>query len=126
LVDDDPAIRLMLQFTFDRHPRLHVVAEAWNGVDAVSLVERMHPDAAILGVQMPFMDGLTAAKIMKRVSPETKIVIFSSATCTTSIEKAFTAGADFVLSKTTAPSELADVVERLCGEGVPSSWSDSA
>src|SRR5439155_2471181 len=101
LVDADPAIRFMLQFALDRHPGLHVAAEASNGVDAVSLVERIRPDAVILGVQMPFMDGLTAAKLMRRVSPETKIIIFSALTCPASIENAFTAGADIFLSKTT-------------------------
>jgi two-component system response regulator DesR len=127
LVDDDPGIRFMLHATLDRHPALHVAAQASNGVDAVSLVERIRPDAAILGVQMPFMDGLTAAKLMKRVCPDTKIVIFSSATCPASVEKAFTAGADLFLSKTTPPSELAKVVERLCVDEAPSSsWSHSA
>jgi DNA-binding NarL/FixJ family response regulator len=126
LVDDDPAIRFMLQATLESHHGLHVAAEASNGVDAVSLVERIRPDAVILGVQMPFMDGLTAAQLMKRVSPETKIVIFSALSCPASIEKAFTAGADLFLPKTTPPSELADVVERLCAQEAPSAWSHSA
>jgi len=126
LVDDDPAIRFMLQVTLDRHPGLRVAAEASNGVDAVSLVERIRPDAVILSVQMPFMDGLTAAQLMKRVAPETKIVIFSALSCPASIEKALTAGADLFLPKTTPPSELADVVERLCATEFPSAWSHTA
>ena len=126
LVDDDPAIRFMLQSTLDRHPGLRVAAEASNGFDAVSLVERIRPDAVILSVQMPFMDGLTAAQLMKRVAPETKIVIFSALSCAAWIEKAFTAGADLFLPKTTPPSELANVVERLCAEESPSAWSHSA
>ena len=116
----------MLQSTLESHPGLRVVAEATNGVDAVSLVERVRPDAVILSVQMPFMDGLTAAQLMKRVSPETKIVIFSALSCPASIEKAFTAGADLFLPKTTPPAELANVVERLCADGSPSVWSYSA
>lgn len=116
----------MLQATLERHPGLHVVAEASNGVDAVSLVERIRPDAVILCVQMPFMDGLTATQLMKRVSPETKIVIFSAVTCPGSIENAFIAGADLFLPKTTPPLELADVVERLCAAESPSAWMYSA
>jgi len=125
LVDDDPAIRFMLHFTLDSHPDLRVVAEATNGMDAVSLVERIRPDAVIVGVQMPFMDGLTAAKIMKRVSPETRIVMFSAVTARPLVEKAFEMGADLYLSKTTPPSDLVNAVVRLCVE--PSgSWSHSA
>jgi DNA-binding NarL/FixJ family response regulator len=126
LVDDDPAIRFILNFTLDGHPDLHVVGEASNGVDAVSLVERIRPDAVIVGVQMPFMDGLTAAKIMKRVSPQTKIVMFSAVTAPTLIEKAFDIGADLYLSKTTPPSDLANAVVRLCVEHPSGSWSHSA
>jgi DNA-binding NarL/FixJ family response regulator len=116
----------MLQFTIDRHPGLHVVAEASNGVDAVSLVERIRPDAVILGVQMPFMDGLTAAKHMKRVSADTRIVMFSAVTAPALVQRAFEAGADLYLSKMTSPIEVADAVVGACLSPVPASWHNTA
>jgi DNA-binding NarL/FixJ family response regulator len=126
LVDDDPAIRFMLQFTLERHPGLHVAAEASNGVDAVSLVERIRPDAVILGVQMPFMDGLTAARHMKRVNPDTRVVMFSAVTAPAFVERAFDAGADLYLSKTTPPTEVADAVVGACASPVSAVWHSSA
>ena len=126
LVDDDPGIRFMLHATLDRHPALHVAAEASNGVDAVSLVERIHPDAAILGVQMPFMDGLTAAKHMKRISPDTRIVIFSAITAPAFIDRALSAGADLYLSKMTPPNEVADAVVGACATPVSAVWHNTA
>src|SRR5205809_7924534 len=67
VVDDDPAMHLMVCAMLERDRRLHVVAEAFNGKDAVTLVERTCPDAVVLGLQMPFMDGITAAGLIKRV-----------------------------------------------------------
>jgi len=49
VVDDDPAMRLMVRAMLERDRRLHVVAEAFNGKDAVTLVERTCPDAVVLG-----------------------------------------------------------------------------
>jgi len=117
LVDDDPAMRLMVRAMLERDTRLHVVAEALNGVDAVGLAERMRPDAVILGLQMPFMDGVTAARLIKRVCHTAAVIIFSAVTTPTLVEKAFDAGVDLYLSKTTPPAELADAVNRLCVQG---------
>jgi DNA-binding NarL/FixJ family response regulator len=105
---------------------LRVVAEASNGIDAVSLVERIRPDAVILGMQMPFMDGLTAAKHMKRVSPETRIVMFSAVTATAFVERAFSAGADLYLSKMTPPTEVAASVVGACLSPVSAVWHNTA
>src|SRR5205823_3388312 len=82
VVDDDPAMRLMVRAMLERDRRLHVVAEAFNGKDAVTLVERTCPDAVVLGLQMPFMDGITAAGLIKRVCPNTAVYIFSAVTMT--------------------------------------------
>ena len=114
VVDDDPAMRLMVRAMLERDRRLHVFAEAFNGKDAVTLVERTCPDAVVLGLQMPFMDGITAAGLIKRVCPNTAVIIFSAVTTTTLVQKAFDAGANLYLSKTTRPAELADAINGLC------------
>ena len=114
VVDDDPAMHLMVCAMLERDRRLHVVAEAFNGKDAVTLVERTCPDAVVLGLQMPFMDGITAAGLIKRVCPNTAVIIFSAVTTTTLVQKAFDAGANLYLSKTTRPAELADAINELC------------
>jgi DNA-binding NarL/FixJ family response regulator len=114
VVDDDPAMRLMVRAMLERDRRLHVVAEAYNGRDAVSLVERTCPDAVVLGMQMPFVDGITATSLIKRVCPNTAVIIFSAVTTTTLVQKAFEAGADLYLSKTTRPADLAEAINKLC------------
>jgi len=114
VVDDDPAMRLMVRSMIERDPRLQVISEAFNGRDAVAMAERTCPDAVLLGLQMPFMDGITAAGLIKRVCPNTSVIIFSAVTTTTLVQKAFDAGADLYLSKTTPPAELVDAINMMC------------
>ena len=114
VVDDDRAMRFMMRAMLERDPRLHVTSEAFNGQDAVAIAERSCPDAVVLGMQMPFMDGITTAALIKRVCPSSSIVIFSAVMTTTLVQKAFDAGVDLYLSKTTRPSELADAIHGLC------------
>ena len=114
IVDDDPAMRLLMGAMLERDPRLRVISEAFNGRDAVAIVERACPDAVLIGLQMPSMDGITASALIKRVCPSTSVIIFSAVTTTTLVQRAFDAGADLYLSKTTPPAELADAINALC------------
>jgi DNA-binding NarL/FixJ family response regulator len=118
IVEDNPTMRLMVRSMLERDDRISVAAEAFNGIDAVGLVERLCPDAVIIGVQMPFMDGVTAARLIKRVCPTTAVIMFSAVMAPALMQQALDAGADLYLSKTTPPSELSDAVVRVCREGI--------
>src|SRR5262245_64691491 len=97
IVEDNPTMRLMVRAMLERDPRLRVAAEAFNGVDAVGLVERLCPDAVVIGVQMPFMDGVTAARLIKRVCPSTAVIMFSAVSAPSLMQDALEAGADLYL-----------------------------
>src|SRR6201981_2980506 len=53
------------------------VCEAQNGAEAVEKTKEMNPDLVILDVSMPVLDGFTAARQIKEVSPLTRILMFS-------------------------------------------------
>ena len=114
VVDDDASIRSMVRAMLECDRRLHVVGEAFNGTDAVHLVERTCPHAVVLGVQMPFIDGISAARMIKRLCADTAVIVFSTATDPMVIKKALEAGADRYLPKTTPPESLADAIEEAC------------
>lgn len=118
IVEDNPTMRLMVRSMLERDPRLRVMAEAFNGVDAVGLVERLCPDAVVLGVQMPFMDGVTATRLIKRVCPSTAVLLFSAVSAPSLRQQALDAGADLYLSKTTPPADLAEAIVGLCERGI--------
>lgn len=61
IADDESLIRMGLSEILSEHG-MHVVGEANDGFEAISLCEKHRPDVALLDIKMPMLDGLTAAK----------------------------------------------------------------
>ena len=77
IVDDHPAIRRALRAAFERQPGFTVCGEAEDGFDAISKAKRLSPDLIVLDLRMPVMDGLEAARELKRLfsGSATKVLI---------------------------------------------------
>src|SRR5437588_12248534 len=67
IADDDEAYLESLGELIDRQPELTVVGRATDGVEAVELVERLEPEAAVVDLHMPRMDGVEAVSRMRRM-----------------------------------------------------------
>jgi chemotaxis response regulator CheB len=78
IVDDSEPIRRLLRRTIEKRPTFTIVGEACNGVDAIEAVDRLHPDVIILDINMPVMDGVEAARLIKRACPTVGIIVYSS------------------------------------------------
>ena len=75
LADDHAVVREGLKSLIDAHPGMVVVGEAADGRTACELVERLHPDVAVLDVSMPKMSGGQATERIRQsaASPTTTI-----------------------------------------------------
>jgi DNA-binding NarL/FixJ family response regulator len=73
--DDDVAYRLLLRVAFSTFDGVDVIGEAANGQQAVELVSRAVPDAVLLDVEMPVMDGFAAALAIRRLCPDARLVL---------------------------------------------------
>jgi DNA-binding NarL/FixJ family response regulator len=76
LADDHPVVRDGLRAVLEREG-FHVVAEAANGREAVDWSQKLHPDVAVLDLSMPLLNGIDAAREIRRVSPDTKTIILT-------------------------------------------------
>ena len=113
IADDAPDIRLLLRMYLADN-RLTVVGEATNGVEAVEMVKAERPDAVILDLAMPLMDGLEAIPLIKEAAPATKIVVLSGFDAERMAERAMNLGAEAYLQKGVALGEIGQTLWNLC------------
>ena len=116
IADDAPDIRLLLKM-YLTDTRLEVVGEATNGQEAVDLAGSEKPDAVILDLAMPVMDGLEAIPLIKKASPGTKIVVLSGFDADKMAERAMGLGAETYLQKGVALGDIGQMLWNLCREG---------
>ena len=77
LVDDQPLVRQGLRRRLALEPDMAVVGEASNGREATTLVEQLTPNVVVMDVEMPEMDGISATAMMRRITPQSAIVLLS-------------------------------------------------
>ena len=77
LVDDQPVFRDVARALLERDGNFDVVAEASDGVDAVTMVESVDPDVVIMDIQMATMSGIEATRKILLEKPAARIVLTS-------------------------------------------------
>jgi DNA-binding NarL/FixJ family response regulator len=99
LADDDDGFLASLRELVDRQPELRVVAAARNGVEAVAFAAEWQPDAAVVDLHMPYLDGVAAIARLRQDHP-TLCLIALTADQDPELHRAVRqAGADAVLQK---------------------------
>ncbi|HEX2195626.1 MAG TPA: response regulator transcription factor [Actinomycetota bacterium] len=114
LADDTPEIRTLLRLTLEDHDEIEVVGEAGNGAEAVAIVAELQPDALVLDLAMPVMDGFQTIPEVRRKAPATKIIVLSGFDTTTMSERALSLGADVYYEKGISFYDLAEKVKETC------------
>jgi len=104
LADDNPHARHGLRAILSSHTGVEVVGEASQGDEAITLIETLQPDVALLDVRMPKTDGLQATRIIKNRRPRIRVVLISM--YTDYKVEALAAGADAFLVKGCPAEEL--------------------
>ena len=99
IADDDPMIRNLLRIMLETAD--YTVFEARDGQDAVDKVQQIQPDAMILNIQMPRMDGISVCKALRRETETAvlPILMLSGQAHVTAVNRGLLAGADRYLTK---------------------------
>jgi YesN/AraC family two-component response regulator len=106
IADDIQETRRNTRLMLGMNPEVEVVAIARNGRQAISLAEKHCPDLAILDINMPDMDGLTAFEAMKKINPNIACIIISAEKDSDTFRKAMSVGAREFLIKPFTVDEL--------------------
>lgn len=106
LVDDHGILREGIRFLLTASGEVEVVGEADNGRVAIGLVEKLSPDAVLMDVAMPEMNGIEATKVMKERWPHLPVLILSMYDSEEYIIPILQAGASGYVLKSAAGKEL--------------------
>jgi DNA-binding NarL/FixJ family response regulator len=106
IADDNDLVRAGLSSMLANEPDLQLIAEAPNGRVALELCRRLQPDLVLLDVQMPEMDGLSAARAIKAACPATSVVMLTMHEDPDYLLDAFRAGAAGYLLKDVSRRDL--------------------
>ncbi|HEY8791724.1 MAG TPA: response regulator transcription factor [Gaiellaceae bacterium] len=110
LADDDAPFLEALSPLIERQPQLAVVGTALDGLAAIELAEELSPDAVVIDLHMPQLDGVSAVARLRRDHPSMCVIALTADKHRALHDAVTEAGADAVLMK----DEFVDVlVERL-------------
>jgi DNA-binding NarL/FixJ family response regulator len=97
IADDNARARRGLRALLALRPEIELIGEAADGQEAVQMVRECQPDALLMDVRMPQMDGLEATRQIKQHWPEVRVVVVSM--YTSYRVAALASGADSFLRK---------------------------
>ncbi len=113
IADDHELIRDGLRARLESVPGWTVCGEAGDGATAVELARKLRPDVAVLDVSMPQLNGVEAARQIRKASPTTEVLILTMADSASLLREVLEAGARGFILKTDAARLLLAAVESL-------------
>jgi RNA polymerase sigma factor (sigma-70 family) len=117
LADDHAVVREGIKLLLETQADFQVVGEATDGREAVRQVARLHPRVSILDIAMPELNGIEAARQIRKACPETRVIILSMHSSREHIFQALQAGARGYLLKEAAGIEVIQAVRAVHAGG---------
>lgn len=114
LADDHALVRAGIRSLLESLPGVEVVGEAGDGVEALERVRRDPPDAILLDITLPALNGLDVAARITRLEVPTRILMLSMHASPEYAARALAAGAAGYLNKDSAFDELATALDAIC------------
>ena len=111
MVDDYEPFRRFVCSTLGKRPDLQVVCEVSDGLEAVQKAEELQPDLIVLDIGLPSLNGIEAARRIRKLSPKSKILFASQESSADIVQHALSSGALGYVVKGRAASELLTAVE---------------
>jgi DNA-binding NarL/FixJ family response regulator len=117
VVEDSETFRKFICSTLGKRPELRIVGEIADGLEAVREAEDLHPDLIVLDIGLPSLNGIEAARRIRKLSPESRILFLSQELSADVVQEALSTGARGYVVKIDAGSELLEAVETVLRGG---------
>jgi DNA-binding NarL/FixJ family response regulator len=113
VVDDHEAFRQFVCFSLEKRREWQVVGEASDGIEAVHKAEKLQPDLILLDIGLPSLNGIEAARRIRQLAPDSKILFLSQDFSPDTVQEALSLGASGYIFKAYAGSELLIAVDSI-------------
>jgi DNA-binding NarL/FixJ family response regulator len=110
IVEDSEPFRNFICSTLGKRPELQIVDQVSDGLQAVRRAEELRPDLIVLDIGLPSLNGIEAARQIRRLSPKSKILFVSQESSADVVQEALGTGASGYIVKTDAGRELLEAV----------------
>jgi Response regulator containing CheY-like receiver domain and AraC-type DNA-binding domain len=118
IADDSLVISRQLAKVVEGFGEYQVVGQAKNGAEAIKLFQSLKPDAVLMDINMPLMDGLQSLRTILRLDAKARVVMISSlGGVGDKVQEAMKLGARNVISKPFEPDRIRTVLESLFTQG---------
>jgi len=114
VVEDYEPFRRFIRSTLGKRTELQVICEVSDGLEAVQKAEELQPDLILLDVGLPTLNGMAAARLIRELCLESKILFVSQESSTDVAQEALRLGALGYVVKAQAGIELLAAVEAVC------------
>ena len=114
IADDHPLMRAGIASLLAAHDGIVVVAQAADGIEAVTRFAAHRPDLCLVDLQMPCSDGVAAITAIRRIQPDARIVVLTTFGGDARVAAALRAGAAGYLLKDVLGTELVETVRAVC------------
>ena len=111
VVEDFLPFRQFICSTLEKKGGLKIICEVSDGLEAVQKAEVLQPDLILLDIGLPTLNGIEAARQIRKLAPEAKIIFVSQESSADVVQEALSLGALGYVVKTHAGSELLAAVE---------------
>lgn len=119
IFENNEAYRKSLELFFEEFPGIDVAGSFGDGTDAAAKVKECGAALALMDIDMPVTNGITATKNIKETNPDTLILILTVFEDNDRVFDAICAGADGYLLKSTAPHEIVRSIQDTINGGSP-------
>ncbi len=111
IADDYEQIRRAVRTLLASHEEWDVCGEAVDGQDAIQKAKELKPDVVLLDISMPYLNGLEAARLIRKEVPQSEILILSQYEASEMLQPALEAGARGYVAKSNMSRDLLAAVE---------------
>jgi DNA-binding NarL/FixJ family response regulator len=111
VAEDYEPFRRFVRSTLGKRPGLQVVGEVSDGLQAVHKAEELQPDLIVLDLGLPTLNGIEAARRIRKLAPDSKILFLSQESSVDTVQEVLGLGALGYVVKTHAGSELLPAIE---------------